>query len=58
MMEGMKASKAGVGGKHGIQVDLMGTAFILLTSFSVVANLSSLVFSQTHIFQDFSRTLS
>lgn len=45
-MEEMKANQPGVGGKHGIQADLIGTAFILLTSFSVVANLSSFVFNQ------------
>lgn len=46
-------------GKHGIQVDLMKTAFILLTSFSFISNLSfHLCFIKPHIFQDFSSTLS
>lgn len=50
--------RAGFGGGHGIQGDLMGTAFILHASFSSIANLPVHLWSnKPHIiFQSFSRT--
>lgn len=54
----MKGKERGFGGGHGIQGDLMGTAFILLSSFSSIANPSVHLWSnKPHIiFQSFSRT--
>lgn len=50
-MEEMKANQPGVGGKHGIQADLIGT------SFSIVADLSSFVFNQNPHFPVFQQNL-